>query len=904
MVFVTNKINFVEDFPAASVQSRYKAAVPKGFSLGPGRRLGWPSDIHSIVDRPDLKINPRALRIAGVASIGLIFGLIMWLLYREIHHIDVRDVMAHVRAISSLRIGVAALLTALSYMTLTCYDYFGLRYAAKPLPLRKTVFASFVSYVFSHNIGLSLFGSLAFRYRIYSAFGLSAVDVTKVALFCGVTFWLGLLTVGGVMLAGWPPPPLAFFPAEPWAYRAFGGTFLLVAATYLVLCARGGQRLRLLKWEFPLPPLRLALIQYAIAALDWLLASGTLYVLMPDNLPVNWMTFVSLFAFAAVAVAVAHVPAGLGVIETIMLAAFAGTADSGAILGSLLVFRAIYYLVPLVLAFVWMSLFELGRASGFLHGAAAKARVWFDAIIPRIFSILAFTGGIILLLSGALPATYERRLWLAQKMPLAFVELTHVLASITGALLLIVARGLQRRLDGAYVLTCGLLSAGIVFSLAKGMDYEEAMILTAALLLLVPCRSYFYRKASLLDQRFSLGWLLATFGALMSMMWLGWFANMHIEYRDSLWWTFTFSGDAPRALRGGLAAVASVLVLAVIYLLRPSRVPMVSAPCGLEALAIIKQSPCTYANLALLQDKSILINAERNAFIMYGTEGRSWVAMGDPVGPEHARQELIWSFIDLVDRYHGWPVFYQIDLGNLRLYVEAGLALLKIGEEAQVDLPEFTLTGRNFKALRNVMNRLGQAGWQLEVLPASAVDVNLPELRRISNAWLGHKEVKEKYFSLGNFDADYLRYFPLAVIRRADQIVCFANLWMAEDKSELSVDLMRFGPDAPTGVMDFMMVSLMQWGQAAGYQRFNLGMAPFSGLESRPLAPLWSRLGAKLFERGEGLYNFQGLRDYKDKFAPKWQPKYLASPPGGQLPYILANIATLINGSIKGVITR
>ena len=844
------------------------------------------------------------LRTAGMAALGLLFSAVLWLLYRELKQVDVQQVMDHARALSPWQLAAAMALTTLSYLTLTAFDYFGLKYAERPLPFRQTAFASFISYVFSHNIGLSVFGSLAFRYRIYSSFELSAIDVTKVALFCGVTFWLGLLTVGGATWVGWPPPDMAFFPIEPWVYQAAGAVFLMAGVVYLLLCARGGQSLRLMRWEFPLPPLRLALIQYAIATLDWLLASTTLYVLMPDHLPISWMTFVSLYAFSAVAVAVAHVPAGLGVIETIMLAAFASLKDPGAILGSLLVYRAIYYLAPLVVAVVWLGLFELGKATGHLRSVTLNAKRWFDAIIPRIFSVLVFGAGIILLLSGALPAIDERRVWLAQKMPLVFVEITHLLASVTGAALLVVARGLQKRLDGAYLLTCALLGAGILFSLAKGIDYEEALILAVALLLLMPCRHYFYRKASLLDQRFSPEWTVATIISLLAMIWLGWFANKHVEYRDSLWWTFTFAGDAPRALRGEVAAVASTLVLVVMYMLRPSRAPTMLKPCGPEALAIIKQCPRTYANLALLQDKSILMNAERSGFIMYANEGRSWVAMGDPIGPEHTHQDLIWRFRDLVDRYDGWPVFYQVDVDHLRLYVEAGLSLLKIGEEAVVDLPRFSLKGSPFKAFRNVMNRLQHEGWQLEVLPASAVDPQILDLKRISDEWLRHKAVKEKRFSLGHFDPDYLRYFPIAVIRREGHIVCFANLWEAEDKGELSFDLMRFSDDAPAGVMDFLMISLITWGQDAGYQRFNLGMAPFSGMESRPLAPLWSRLGATLFERGERLYHFQGLRDYKDKFAPEWRPKYIASPPGRQLPYILANIATLINAGFKGAITR
>ena len=115
---------------------------------------------------------------------------------------------------------------------------------------------------------------------------------------------------------------------------------------------------------------------------------------------------------------------------------------------------------------------------------------------------------------------------------------------------------------------------------------------------------------------------------------------------------------------------------------------------------------------------------------------------------------------------------------------------------------------------------------------------------------------------------------------------------------------MRHLPEAPNGIMDYLFLHLMLWGKNEGYRWFNLGMAPFSGMEARALAPLWNRLGAFLFRHGEHFYNFQGLRQYKQKFDPEWEPRYLVSPGGRALPVILTNIAALISGGIKGVVAK
>jgi phosphatidylglycerol lysyltransferase len=180
-----------------------------------------------------------------------------------------------------------------------------------------------------------------------------------------------------------------------------------------------------------------------------------------------------------------------------------------------------------------------------------------------------------------------------------------------------------------------------------------------------------------------------------------------------------------------------------------------------------------------------------------------------------------------------------------------------------------------------------------------------PTLRVVSDAWLAEKRTREKGFSLGRFDEDYLRRFPAALVRIQGRVVAFANLWLGGLKAAMSLDLMRYDPDAaPAKVMEFLLLELMLWGRAQGYRAFSLGMAPLAGLEHHELAPLWSRAGALLFQHGEQFYNFQGLRAYKEKFDPVWEPRYLASPGGLVLPRILANVASLIAGGLRGVVAR
>ena len=176
------------------------------------------------------------------------------------------------------------------------------------------------------------------------------------------------------------------------------------------------------------------------------------------------------------------------------------------------------------------------------------------------------------------------------------------------------------------------------------------------------------------------------------------------------------------------------------------------------------------------------------------------------------------------------------------------------------------------------------------------LDKEMDRLAEISAHWLQAKGHKEKCFSVGRFDRAYMARFDCAVVRQEGKIVAFANIWAAADRSELSVDLMRHDEDAPYGTMDFLFIHLMLWGKEQGYRWFNLGLAPLSGLEARRLAPLWSKLGALLYQHGNALYGFEGLRAYKDKFGPEWEPRFVAGPQGLSFGRALLDLQALIAG--------
>jgi len=487
-----------------------------------------------------------------------------------------------------------------------------------------------------------------------------------------------------------------------------------------------------------------------------------------------------------------------------------------------------------------------------------------------------------------------------------FVELSHVLASMVGVALLFLARGLQRRLDSAYHVTLVLLAAGIVFSLTRGGDIEAAVVLIVVLAVLVPVHPVFYRTGSLIRERFSPAWI-ATIGTVVAAsMWLGLFSFKHVEYSRELWWQFALDGDASRFLRATAGVVALGVGFAIAKLLAPSAPD--PRPADADALRkaafMVARSPDPEANLALLGDKSLLFNDDASGFVMFGVQGRSWVAMGGPVAPDPVRGDLAWRFRTLVDRHDGWPVFYQVGPGDLDLCVDLGLTLVKLGEEAIVPLETFSLEGGSREPLRRSRRQAKKEGCTFGMIDVEDVPAILPELRAVSDRWLAARKVRERRFSLGYFDESYLGRYPHAVVRRGNAIVAFANVWIGSGGRSIAIDLLRHTPDAPDGVMDFLFTELMSWGKECGCATFSLGMSPLPGVQDRALAPLWNRLGAFVFRHGEEFYDFQGLRRYKDRFDPRWEPRFLASPGGLALPAILVDVATLIAGGAGSVVLK
>ncbi|SPO68205.1 bifunctional lysylphosphatidylglycerol flippase/synthetase MprF [Pseudomonas sp. JV241A] len=802
----------------------------------------------------------------------------------------------------------AVMATVVGFVILLGYEWSASRYAGVQLPPRTLVMGGFSAFAIGNAIGLSLLSGGSVRYRLYARHGIGAAEVARMTLFASLSLGCALPPLAALATLSNLPAAASALHLSPAllatiALAVLGLSAALVYGLYRrrlpeqpladnLLVQAGRRTLRL-------PGTRLTLLQLFITALDVAAAATVLYLLLPQAPPFGAFLLVYLLALAAGVLS--HVPGGVGVFEAILLAAFADKLGAAPLAAALLLYRLIYVVLPLLLACILLLASEARRLL-FAQQAIRAA----SGLAAPVLAVLVFLSGVVLLFSGATPEIDGRLEHLGFLVPHRLIDASHFGASLIGVLCLLLAQGLRRRLSAAWILTTILLLVGALLSLLKGFDWEEASILTLTACLLAVFRRSFYRPSRLLELPFSPVYLAASACVLGASVWLLLFAYQDVPYSHQLWWQFTLDADAPRGLRSALGSAVLLVIVALTWLLRTAR-PVIHLPSAEElqrASTILQASDQPDGGLALTGDKALLFHPNDDAFLMYARRGRSLVALYDPIGPAHERAEMIWQFRDLCDVHHARPVFYQVRAENLPFYMDIGLTAIKLGEEARVDLKRFDLEakGKEMKDLRYTWNRGGRDGLSLEVHEPGQAPMD--ELKLISDAWLSGKNVREKGFSLGRFSPEYLQHFRIALIRFEGRPVAFANLLETRSLELASLDLMRAHPEAPKLTMEFMMIGLIQHYKQHGYGRFSLGMVPLSGLQPRRGAPLTQRLGSMVFQRGEQLYNFQGLRRFKDKFQPDWEPRYMAVPAGLDPLVALADTAALIAGGLTGLVKR
>jgi phosphatidylglycerol lysyltransferase len=455
----------------------------------------------------------------------------------------------------------ALALSLLGYVALVGYDYVGFRILERPLPYREVFAPSFVSFAVSASAPASIVTGGGVRYKMYRSSGLSPADATALAVVDAVSWVLGLLLVVGVALLVRPVPAMLAGHLGALRGRGLGAILLCAVAAYFVLAALRRRPLRIRSVVLPAPKLHLALAQLAVSLADWLLTAGSLYVLLGAVEPVDFMDFLFTFCIAQAATLVVPVPGGIGVFEAIVLLLRPEDTSGPAVLAALLVYRAAYYLLPLMVAGVVILVREMRRTEE--RKPLARLATVISRLAPDVLAGMTFLSGWVLFLSGAIPRGDTRLAVLARLLPPFLIDASQFLASAVGAALLIVAWGLERRVRIAYQLATLLYGWGILLALTRALDVAVAALLALVLSLLLASGRAFPERPTRFGERMSARWAFAAGSALLVSIWLGLLSGRWAEARGETWWRFTLFGEAPAYVRAAAGAAVAILLLAL-----------------------------------------------------------------------------------------------------------------------------------------------------------------------------------------------------------------------------------------------------------------------------------------------------------------------------------------------------
>lgn len=840
----------------------------------------------------------KVIEYLKIAVELIIFLVAMFFIHKELKKYNIHDLKSSIEAIPFWAISLIIFFVCLDYLILTCFDVLAFKNENYSLPKKNIGFVSFVSFAFANSIGLSGLTASGLRLNLYSILGVPYKTIMNVVIFCYTTFWLGLLWIGGIFLTLLPislvdiklPIKLPITTTTPI------GLILLIGAIVFT-----GVLIKKHKNSNEI------LINRILVALgDWVSLSFVLYFALPPHNRIDFFHFLAIFIIAQILGFLSNVPGGIGVFDLIFLTLLGGAYSSDKIIGALLIYRIAYFFIPLLVAFTIFTIYHLFIRKD--NNKITEIEQVIFSQFPNFLTILTSISGAILIFSGFFPFSSRALTKFENIFPFLTLETSHFIGGAVGVTLLVLGFYIQKRFEIAYFLSVFFIGFSIILSFIKDFNLFFTIFFIIIFLGILPSKKYFYRKSNFLHEKITFKWAIMISLIILIGIYIGIFSYKETEFFTKVSWKFS------NTLLGIFFAIAILAILSTITNRKSINKNLESAnsditdtsetnPTDIDLQTCIKLSNKTDAYLSLLGDKEIIFDDSKNSFIMFGKSGHSFIAMGDPIGDKKTFGSCIWKFYNHCKENKKETVFYEIGKEYLNYYLDVGLSFLKIGEFAQVHLDTFTLEGNDAKPLRHATNRVEKEGYSFEVIPVEKVPEILDELESISNEWLQDKNAKEKGFSLGKFTKDYLLNFPVGVIKKDSKILAFGNILETFNKEEISLDLMRYRNEAVHGTMDYFFISVIKYGQENGFKKFNLGMAPLAGIEDNT-ASFWNKVEKAIFSHGEHFYNFKGLRAFKDKFNPQWEPRYIAYSGPFNLPNILKDITLLISGGIRGLISK
>ena len=484
---------------------------------------------------------------ALVAVVLIAFAF--YVLHRFTENVSLQQVMDDIRDTPTRSIILAFLTMMTSFTAIACYEMLAVRLVAPGrIRLRTAAWAGVAGFALSDAIGFHVLTGGALRYRIYSRGGIEFSSIGQIIFLSWMCLWLGVGSLIGCALAFQPEGVHQLVPIPVFVLRAIGVFILIVFLAYFVWIATGSRRIAFRGMQVKLPGLRVGLMQLCAGFFDVGASAATLYLLLPADIAGSPGSFFIVYISAVILGTASHSPGGLGVFDATVIAGL-GAGGRPDVLGALVLYRVIYYLVPVIPVVIVMLATELFHGGRAIKGGLGEIGRVTQPLLPPLAAGLTFAAGFALMLSGSIPVDWSGHEWLKSNLSLAVFESSHMLASLVGLALIIISHALLRRRRSGYYAVLGLLLAGALFALVKGMNLYLAAGLVVTFLVLLPFRQAFYRRSGESVFAVTPFWLMLMLVTLASAVWLGFFAHRNADFAGDLWWQFGWNSGASRFLR-------------------------------------------------------------------------------------------------------------------------------------------------------------------------------------------------------------------------------------------------------------------------------------------------------------------------------------------------------------------
>ncbi|WP_026695769.1 bifunctional lysylphosphatidylglycerol flippase/synthetase MprF [Peribacillus kribbensis] len=793
-----------------------------------------------------------------------------------------------VKFILILSFGLAALLP------MSFYDVILLKILNRKVPGRELFGNSFMANAFSNFLGFGGLTGAALRTYFYKTKEQSRTEIVKGIARISLFYLSGLSLLCWMVLTGILSAP--FIKSYKWLFIGIIAIALylpVLLISYTIQQKRQSEKKISLKTE-----LQLIMTSFGEWAAALLTIWGISEVL---GLNISLADLAPIYIAAACAGVISLIPSGIGSFDFVFLLNL-GWMDipKEKILLLLLLYRISYNFFPwftaacLLCRKLWKTLNKKwNQLPSYMVGYASH---W-------VITLLVFLSGVTLLLSAAFPSVLERVKFLHHLMSDPVLTVSHQLSVAMGTALLALARGIEYRVKWAYYVTFTVLVCGSIFTFIKGFDYEEALFILGVAFLLFLSRGRFYRLNFVPTWgRIAVDFLLVLFFVGL-YFYVGYIYLPDVQVKIPHVLDRYLIQDSEELFRSGFVGIIIAwFVLAIGYFAsRPSHFTFERAGPHFEEIKehFTRYGGSTLSHLTFLNDKYIYWNKSRDVLLVFQKFGDKLVILGNPTGNEEQFISALEEFQDRADLFGLKPVYYQISSTMLPYLHSHGFDFFKLGEEARIELSAFSLEGSKMKYMRFIKNKFNREGVAFEVLHPPFSAELMEDIKNVSDLWLDGR--REKGFSLGFFDKNYINISPLALLKdKKGKVLAFATFMpMYDDSKTLSIDLMRFLPYAEKGIMDYLFISLFQWGREHHYSYFNLGMAPLFNVGLSKYSFASEKIAALIYQYGHFLYHFQGLKSFKEKYASSWEPKYLAFRRKSSLPAAMVQLSLLISSRGK-----